>query len=405
MKSSDGQSIEIIDKGSLNSSSGPDFFNAKIKINDTLWAGNVELHTTSSDWLKHNHQKDKAYENVILHVVWEADIPIKHSDGRSIPALELCGRTENSLYNKYRLLVNSSNPIPCSPQLPQIDHFTWISWKERLLVERMESKTEILKNIHAESNNDWNQTFFAALCRSFGMKQNQDSFELLARLTPANLLEKHKDKLTQLEALLFGQSGFLTETFKDEYPLKLKSEYEFLKVKYSLSPMEKHHWKFGKLRPANFPSIRLAQLAALIHRSDKLFSRLLEADGIEEIKKLFEIELSPYWLTHFRFDSESKKSEKRIGPSTMDSIIINLLTPLFFLYGRLNGEEKTEERAFELLNQVNAEKNGIIEKWKSFGVPAENSFDSQALIQLKNEYCSKKQCLKCKIGDKLLRSK
>jgi len=400
--STDGQSIEIIERGQRNDSSGPDFFNAKIKIDGTLWAGNVEIHTKSSEWLKHNHQKDKAYDNVILHVVWEADIPIKDSNGEHIVALELAGRIAPALYNKYKLLISSSSKIPCQTQLDKIDEFTWLEWKERLLVERLIEKSSILKKIHDASHGDWNQTFFTALCRSFGMKLNQEPFEKLARLTPIKLLEKHKNNLRQLEALLLGQAGFLDEEFSDAYPLELKKIYSFLKKKYELTGVEKHHWKHGGLRPPNFPTIRLAQLAMLIHSSEFLFTKLIDVKNKQDIFKLFTFQPSSYWDTHYVLEKESAKSIKKIGITFINSIIINLMAPIFFLYGDERGEEGIKEKAINILRELGPEKNNITDQWKKVNVPMENASDSQALIQLYNIYCKDKKCLKCKIGAKLL---
>jgi len=405
LQSTDGEPIEVLQSGEQNYQSGPDFFNAKIKIGETIWAGNVEIHVKASDWLKHQHQTDDAYDNVILHLVYEADTSIKRKDGTPIPTLSLFKRILPKMYQNFLYLHSSKEWIPCQKQITKIDSFTLATWLDRLLIERLERKiTPILKALK-ENQNSWETTFYYFLARTFGGKVNSEPFELLAKSLPMDALAKHKSQLFQIEALLFGQAGLLDKEFEENYPNALRKEYSFLQKKFSLTPLQGHSWKFGRMRPPNLPTIRIAQFATLIHQSSSLFSKVLNAQKLEEYHQLFEVQLSDYWLTHYVFDKASKKRSKSLGKNTINSILINTVIPVMFVYGKKRGQSDFSDRALQLLETLAPEKNSIIDKWIALEIKPKNAFESQALLQLKNEYCKSKRCLECAVGNKLLRQK
>lgn len=399
-----GEKVEILSYGKRNEQSGPDFFNGKVKIGETTWAGNIEMHLKSSDWLRHQHQHDEAYENVILHVVLEADCVITDKQGNTVPTIALQDRLPHNIHKNYLRLQASKHWIPCQEVIGNVPEFTISAWLDRLLVERLQRKTQpILASLEANKHS-WENTFYQVLARAFGAKFNADPFEALAKSLPLVVLGKHKDKLLQVEALLFGQAGLLNVDFKEEYPQRLKKEYGFLKQKFSLTPLHAHTWKFGGLRPPNFPTIRIAQFAALVHQSSGLFSQVLEIQTIADFQNLFAVQLSDYWDTHYVFDKASSKRRKSLGKSTINSLLINTIAPILFIYGKERGKPKFEEKAFTLLETLPQESNTIIKKWTALGIAAKSAFESQALLQLKNEYCSQKRCLECAIGNKVMRS-
>lgn len=397
-----GDLIEIFKCGEPNSDSGPDFFNARIKIGKTTWAGNVEIHVHASDWETHKHQHDKAYDNVILHVVYEANKELKRRNNELIPTLELKERIPQNIYKNYLFFKTSRDWIPCGKQIKDIDSFTLNHWLDRLLVERLERKSIPIIERLKQNKNNWEETFYQALARNFGLKINSESFEMLARALPYSVIAKHKDSILQIEALLFGQAGLLEKELKDDYPKKLKKEFQFLRQKFKLQPIDASLWKFMRLHPPNFPTLRIAQFANLIFKSAKLFSKMLEENSAKHIIKLFETETSEYWLTHYRFDKPSPKRKKTLGRDSINNIIINTIVPFLFIYGKEKGKEEFCDRALAFLEKLEPEKNSIISKWKSSGINAKNACETQALLQLKNEYCAKKRCLECSIGAKLL---
>ncbi len=396
------ETVTILSVGEQNFQSGPDFFNAKIKIGDTIWAGNVEIHVKASDWLKHGHQKDEAYDNVILHLVYEADYPIQRKDGHPIPTLEIKDKIAPNLYRNYLLLQGDTHWIPCEKLIHLVDEFTLIGLKDRLLVERLERKTKPILQSLQQNKNSWENTFYQFLCRALGSKFNAEPFEQLAKSLPLNILAKHKNSLFQLEALLLGHAGLLQTEFKEEYPQQLKKEYTFLQKKFGLKSLKTHSWKFGGLRPANFPSIRLAQLAALIHQSSGLFAQLLTTKSVKDFHKLFNVQVSSYWQQHYVFDKMSVNRPKKIGKNTINSILINTIIPILFVYGKQTAQTQYEDKALQLLEQLPPEKNRIIEQWNSLGVSSKSALETQALLQLKNEYCKQKRCLSCAIGNKIM---
>lgn len=401
-----GEEIKIIKAGEHNRDAGPDFFNAKIKIGKTTWAGNVEIHVNSSDWEKHKHDKNKAYDNIILHVVYNADEEINRKNGESIPTVQLKNRFDIKLLENYEYLQKSKHWIPCQNQIADIAQDTFLinNWLDRMLVERLESKSERIIASLKLNNNNWEHTFYQHLARNFGFKVNSEPFELLAKSLPISCLAKQKDNLFQIEAMLFGQAGMLNDDFKDEYPNELKKEYEFLKRKYNLKPIESQLWKFLRLRPSNFPTIRISQFAHLIYRSSKLFSKILEYDTIVAIEKLFVISCSEYWQTHYVFDKPSAKKDKNFGKSAFEIIVINTIVPFLFVYGMQKKNEKYKERALVHLEKLHGEKNSIIDKWGKCSMPVKSAYHTQALLELKKEYCDQKKCLSCSIGNKILRN-
>lgn len=402
LKTSSGLAVKVHSPGFLNSDAGPDFFNARIQIGETTWAGNVEIHLRSGDWNKHRHHEDGAYNNVILHVVKEDDEPVRNSKGQSVECLVL--EYPKELEQNYISLLKSTAWIPCEKSIHRVKSPTLQLWYHALMVERLEQKTgEIVIRLE-QNKNDWNETFYQFLARNFGFKTNSLPFELLAKVLPVGILAKHKNNLFQLEALLFGTAGLLNqELVGDDYFLGLRNEFSFLYKKYNLKPIEGHLWKFLRLRPVNFPTVRIAQFAQLIHQSSALFSHLVELEELSEIKKLFQLQPSDYWLTHYRFNKVSKKQAKHLGDGSFHSLVINTLVPFLFVYGEYHQKQALKDLALAYLEQIPVEENAIIGAWGKLGVSARSAFDSQALIQLKSRYCDSKKCLNCPVGMKLIR--
>jgi hypothetical protein len=396
-------SIQIINFGEYNPNAGPDFLNAKIKIGETVWIGNVEMHVKASEWLQHKHQEDSAYDNVILHVVYDCDKVIVRKSGEAIDTLELRKRIPANIIGQYVRLMHNAAWIPCAFHFPTIPTITKSMWINRLLVERLEGRVVAIVEELSLNNHNWESTFYHHLARNFGARINTEPFEILAKNTPLLMLAKHKNSLFQLEALLFGQAGFLQDTFQEEYPQALKIEYNFLRRKHQLTPLMPVIWKFMRLRPANFPTIRLAQFAALIHQSSHLFSKIIAAESVASVRQLFEeVQVSEYWQTHYKFDKPSAKRSKKLGQNTINLFIINTVVPFLFCYGRERGIALYESRAFDFLEQLPAEHNHIITQWKRLAYIPESAFQTQGLIELKKHYCDKKRCLDCAIGCKIV---
>jgi len=404
LKTSGGEDVQIIVAGEHNSDAGPDFLNARVKIAGTLWAGNVEIHLKSSDWILHHHQSDKAYDNIILHVVYENDSGISRMDGSPIPCLEIKGLFDAGLYETYQGLMRNPSWIPCERHLKKVEPIIIDQWLYRMMVERLEEKVQPIFQALEENHHNWEETFYQFLAQAFGSKVNSGPFNLLARSLPVKVLAKHKNNLFQLEALLFGTAGFLDEKFSDEYPNQLRKEFNFLKKKYNLQPLKKHLWKFLRLRPANFPTVRLAQLAQLVFKSTHLFSKILETADVRSIASFFEAEPSDYWINHYRFDKISSNKKKSFGDTSIDLLLVNTIAPFLFVYGKLRGEEEYITRSLQLLEDIPAEKNNITNGWQQLGIKGRSAFDSQALLQLRNNYCKNYRCLDCAIGHKILLS-
>ncbi len=403
LKTTDGKKVEIITTGQPNFDSGPDFFNAKIRIEETTWAGNIEIHQKSSHWYRHRHNTDAAYDNVILHVVELNDSPVLIKS-QTLPTLEI--RYPLEILESYELLLKSQRWIACEERLPEVDPFILRFWFSSLMIERLEAKTSDILAILEQNKNNWNDTFYQLLARNFGMKTNALPFEMLAKSLSLQLLSKHKNDLFQIEALLFGQSGLLNETLLgDDYFLSLRKEYSYLYKKYSLSGIESHLWKFMRLRPINFPTIRIAQLAMLIHHSSALFSRILETENLEDLRKLFDVSASGYWNTHYNFNKISKDDhQKKLGETAFNNLLINTIVPMLFVYGDQHMDDAMKDRALLLLEKLAPESNQIIRKWNKLGIDSRSAFETQALLQLKNRYCEPKKCLNCQLGAKIITS-
>lgn len=398
LKTTENDSIEILNVGHQNHYSGPDFFNAKIKIGDTIWAGNVELHIKTSDWLLHHHQYDQAYQNIILHVVYENDIELKNNNDEKIRTLILKEHISEVIIKKYQNFKENNDRIPCEKSISQVPTAFINTYLEKIIVQRLAHKSQEIERLLAENNQHWEQSFYIHLASTFGFKVNQVPFELLARCTPLHILAKHKNNLHQLEAILLGQAGFLNDTFTDSYAVMLQNEYAFLKKKYALHEIANHSWKLSRLRPSNFPMVRIAQFAALIHHSSHLFSKIIATDSVDEILKLFKICASSYWDTHYHLHSTSSKSIKNLGKSAIEILIINSIVPFIFVYGKQYGNERKSEFAIQLLERLNPEKNSIITFWGNVGIKAKSALQTQALLELKNNQCNLKKCLECSIG-------
>jgi len=396
-----GNQIEIIHPGQKNTDSGPDFFGAKVRIDDTLWAGNVEIHVKSSDWLKHNHDKDRAYDSVILHVVFENDSVSENLS--KIPVLELKRHIPLQLIESYSQMITATQWIPCQNNLKKVEQIIIKPWLLRIAVERLENKTHHIREMLAQSKMDWETSFFLWFLSCFGFKLNNHAFLLLARSIPFKVLMKHCDKLMQMEALLFGQSGLLLRSFKDDYARELRKEYDFLSVKYNLMPVDPKIWKFMRTRPGNFPTIRISQLAGILTRLHQILAIMFSDADLNKIRNLLQSETSEYWKSHFHFDKTGETSRhKSLGTSAVDNLIINAIVPFVFLYGEFHDNQFFRNAAIQMLEQIKAEENHILKHWKSLNITAENAAESQALIELFNSYCSQKKCLECSIGASLL---
>jgi hypothetical protein len=395
-----GETIKILEPGILNTDGGPDFTNARISIDDTIWAGNVEIHIKSSDWEKHGHHKDGAYNNVILHIVGSVDSHSVNLKGRRIPSIVV--QFDISIERKYKQLLEQEKRIACSDSVSKIDKSLISFWLSALAVERLYEKTGYIKNLLDTTNNSWEEAYYIHLSRSFGNKINSTPFELLTKSTPLKVLAKHSNNLFQLEALLFGQAGFLDGDTRDEYHSKLQDEYRFLKNKYQLNSIDGHLWKFLRLRPSNFPTIRLAEFCNLIYKSRSLLSKTLGCNKIEEVQELYDSSVSNYWNTHYVFGKESKHKNKTLGIASINGFIINSVIPFMFVYGGQKNIENLKEQSVRFLEQLSPEKNNITEEWAGCGIKARHAAESQALLQLTNQYCKLKRCLDCQIGNLIL---
>ncbi|MDE5424288.1 DUF2851 family protein [Ancylomarina sp. DW003] len=400
--SNQGQQLEIVEVGKLNINSGPDFFEARIKIDGLLWVGNIEIHKKSSDWYKHQHEIDPAYNNVILHVVMESDVEVVLSDKRILPSLELV--IPEQYANRYQSLMESQLWIPCQNDISSLNNFFVKHWLDRMLLERLERKSVEIKKIYAFNSSSWEETLYQLMSRYFGMNVNSEPFEQLARSIPLKVLAKHKDSLFQIEAILFGQAGFLDDQISDDkYYLDLQSEYKFLKGKFKLMPIKKEQWKFMRLHPLNFPTVRIAQLATLIYQSQSLFSKLIQIDNLLDFYPLLQVKASAYWETHYKFGEIADSKSKFMGKATVDILIINAIVPMFFLYGKETDKPIYIDKALSFLENLKPEKNNIIKSWVESGVKSKSAYDSQSLLHLKAEYCGKYRCLECELGNRIIR--
>ncbi len=400
----DGLPVVVERPGVLNLDAGPDFFDARVRIGDTLWAGNLEVHVKSSDWNLHRHTNDRAYDNVVLHVVYQCDTPVTLHDCRQLPTLELRRNIADALWDNYDALQHppAEMPIPCMDHLPEVPSFYIDSCLERLTLERLERKCATVRQMLHDARGGWEQTCYWIMAHYFGGKVNALPFELLAKNTDLNLLSRWRDNPQRIEALLMGQAGMLEGYFDDEYPRQLQRDYEALRQGACLEPMKGFLWKFYRLRPNGFPTIRISQFAQMVCQSRNLFSHLLETTDAMELQKFFDVSASPYWNTHYRFDQPSSGTTKRLGESFVNTLIINAWVPLLFEYGNQNGQQQYKDQAVSILQQLPPEKNRIIRQWQAAGVKALNADQSQALLQLYNEHCASHDCLHCQIGYKII---
>lgn len=396
-------SLQILDFGTPNVDAGPDFFNGKIMVDDAIWAGNIEMHVLASDWHKHGHSSDKAYDNVILHVVYEDDLgaDVLVND-RSIPTLELRGKIPKSYLDTYLTLVQSVNSIPCQALINQVDPNKIDLWKYTLSIERLQQKSSLVTEILAYTGQNWEEALYIMIARYFGSKVNTLPFEMTAKGLPLSILLKNQDKRESLDALIFGQAGMLDAHYKDDYFQSLQEEYAYQRKKYQLKPIDGSMWKFSKLRPMNFPTVRLAQFAGLIGHSQNIFSQIRDTNQIENINQIFECEPSSYWQTHYRFGVESPISYKKLSEEFIQLIMINAVSPVLYTYGQLYDEPKYIDKAINILELLDGEVNVITKGWKSLGVSTKSAFDTQSLIHLSTHYCKEHRCVSCKIGHEIM---
>ena len=399
-----GEQMVVLHPGEQNSDGGPDFFNARLKIGNTTWAGNVEIHVRSSDWYRHGHQEDQAYRNAILHVVYEDDNPVKYPDGAFLQTLVVKDRFPGSIFDRYLMLLKNEQWIPCYNQLKASKVSGFGLWAPVLAVERLINKSDYIRRLWESCLCNWDEAFYRHLAWCFGFRVNNVAFELLSRSLPLKIVRQHCTSIIQTEALLFGLAGMLEGSFSDEYPNNLFTEYKFLKSKYKLEPVASASWKYLRMRPSNFPTIRISQWAKFLNLSGGRFFHLLEHSSVTEIFEHSEIQSSEYWDTHYMFDRPSVYSRKILGKESANLLIINGIAPFLFFYGYEKDQPACREKALGFLEQTNSEMNAVTARWKDSGLLCENAMHSQALLQLKRFYCDRKRCLECRIGIELLTS-
>lgn len=401
LKTTTGQQVEVIDTGLANTDAGPGFFNAKLKLDGVLWIGNIEIHERSSDWFKHGHHADAGYNSVILHIASEIDMEISRSNGERIPQIQLI--CPEAVRTNYKELLETASYPPCYRIIPSLSPFTAHSWMSALQMERFEQKATLLNERLKRCQGNWEDAFFITLARNFGFGLNGDAFETWAHQLPFRAVDKHRNDLFQIEAIFFGQAGILEDSDGDGYYLRLKKEYTYLQHKFGLIPMDASLWRFLRLRPANFPHIRIAQLACLYHRAYGLLSRIMETETLQGVRDILKGGTSEYWLTHYTFGGSSPSRPKTLSNTSLDLLIINTVVTFLYAYGLHKGNRVLCARAGSFLEELKAENNYITRMWEQCGMKASNAADSQALIQLKKEYCDKKKCLYCRIGYEYLK--
>ena len=406
LTTTDGQPVVVHRAGDLNRDAGPDFFNARVSVGGVEWVGNIELHLKSSDWNAHRHSSDKAYNSIILHVVYEHDAPVVLENGRVPVTLALKPFIHPSLVANYDALMAPSTPgtVPCAHRLPSVPPLVTHSWLDRLAVERIEAKSEVVRRLLDESRGSWEQTCYWLMAHYFGGKVNALPFELLAKATDQRLLARWKDNPARVEALLMGQAGFLEGYIEDDYPRRLQSDYDALRTGASLTPVDSYLWRFFRIRPSAFPTIRISQFANLLASTSNLFATLLEQTEVRQLEKFFNCRASDYWNNHYHFDRATEKATvKRLGRMQADSLIINAWIPLLFVYGELRGQPQYKDQAVSLLQQLPAENNSIVREFAASGLAPENAVQSQALLQLQSQYCVGRRCLDCSIGHSIIK--
>ncbi|MET1054111.1 MAG: DUF2851 family protein [Pedobacter sp.] len=395
----DGAKLEIIDTGSPNTHAGPDFSSARLRIAGTLWAGNVEIHVKASEWLLHHHQQDRLYDTVILHVVYEDDAVICRTDGSLIPVLLLKDLIPDDMLQRYRSLLDGRSFFPCAGQISQADPAIIRKVLDTMAAERLAEKSAELEVLMVKNKYNWNETFHQLLIRNFGFKVNTIPFELLAAELPATLLGRHRNQALQIEALLFGQAGFLEGDFVDSYPRQLQAEYVFLRKKYQLVPLDPSLWKFLRMHPQNFPVLRIAQLAGMLTGNTPAIPDILAAGKLPSLISLFTpVSVHPYWKDHSHFDKICKPMELRLGRKSVDILIINVVCVILYHYGGYFGIPEIRQRSVSFLKSIPAEDNGVVRKYKAAGLKLKSASDSQAILQLHKNYCATKKCLNCAVG-------
>ncbi len=397
-----GERLTIVNSGQYLQKAGPDFFNAQITIDNQKWAGNVEIHIKSSDWYVHHHEKDENYDSIILHVVWENDAPIFRKDNSEIPVLELKQYVSAATLNNYRALIAPKSWIYCEKSIAHVDEFVYQNWQERLFFERLERKSIPIQQLLETTENDWEAVLFCMLAKNFGLNTNGETFLKIAKSISFAIIRKECFEVQNLEALFFGQADMFPVDAEDIYSNDLKTRFDYISHKYQLGKSPVQPVQFFKHRPDNFPTIRLAQLAMLYHKQTNLFSQIIANKKLSDFYKLFAISISDYWQTHYQFDKESPKKKKRFSKLFIDLLIINTVIPIQFAYAKSQGKE-VSETIVALLKEIAPEKNVIIQKFENFGVTSKTAFETQTLLQLKNEYCNQGKCLQCAIGIQLLK--
>ena len=405
LKTRIGQALEILRTGIRNSDSGPDFADARLKIDGTLWAGNIEIHVVSSDWNKHGHQHDVAYNNVILHVVYEDDVPVFNSSGAVVPTLELKTLIPKQHLSRYYELMEQGQWLRCANVLHEVSPVRIAAWLDRLIVQRMEEKTLLIKRLLEQSRNNWKECLYQAIAVSYGFKVNATPFEMLSNLLPYHTVRKYSGNTFMTESLLYGMSGLLNGFFEDEYPRNLQNEFRYLQGKHQLVPMESSVWKFMRLRPRNFPTLRLSQFAGILAANDELLDKVLNEPDLEKQTGVFNSSASPYWRDHYLFDKIAGRIQPSMGWDSACLIVINAIVPFLFLYGKEKGEQRYIDRAISFLEQLKPEMNNAMREWKNYGIKAGNALQSQALLHLRNRFCSQSRCLECSIGVGILAGK
>lgn len=402
LKTTKGESIQILNSGQYLQLAGPDFFNAQLIIGNQKWAGNVEIHLKSSDWYVHNHEKDPNYDSVILHVVWEHDVPVFRKDNSEIPTIELKNYVALSDLNKYQSLICQKSWIYCENELRNVDDFIFKNWQERLFFERLERKSQLIFELAETTNHDWEAVLFCLLAKNFGLNTNGEMFYKIAKSIPFSIVRKESYSLESLEAVLLGQANLLSYDFQDNYAKELQNSYNYLFHKHQLSEKIVGNVEFFKHRPDNFPTIRLVQLANLYFHRKNLFSLVMNSNSINDLYPVFNVGVSEYWETHYNFEKGSAKKKKKLSKSFIDLLVINTIIPLRFAYARSQQKEITQE-LIDLAVSIPSEKNVIIDKFNTFGIESKNGYESQSLLQLKKNYCDLKKCLDCAVGHFILK--
>ncbi len=403
LRTTHGEFLEVLDAGQHNRHAGPDFLQARIRIGRRLWAGQVEIHVRASDWIAHKHPFDPAYQNVVLHVVWEEDRPIYLADGSRLPCLELKDRTPVALLAQYRRLQQSRLKVPCTSRLAEVSSLTRSAWLDRMLAERMELQAQKLADVFERTQSDWEQSLRVSVARAMGLPANADAMQELMLRLPHTLLARYRDNPARMEALFFGQAGLLQGAFRDDWPRELQKNYRFLQRKHGLKPLQALHWKWSRMRPASFPSLRIAQLAALCSKHASWFSAFRQMKSVDEIKAFFKLQTSDYWTAHHHWQRPSAGNLSQPGKELVERVVLNALAPLFFFYGQQSGDPAYQQRALHWLHQLPAENNRITRMWRDLGWDIKSAEHSQGILHLQRTYCERRRCLECAVGHALLK--